>query len=243
MQDFINCLADLKHSLKLAISNNIDLTEQKNNSLIDFKAKQKESIKKSLKNNISSLIKYSKKLEDNEDESVIEINKLTNKLANEKDIININRITHDIEKMFNKIKKPELERLRFDASIIPHEIKDDLSADFLELEKCFNASCLRSAVILCGRIIETSLHRKHYEVTGNDLLEKSPGIGLGNLLAKLNEKGIIIDPAISNQIHLINQIRIHSVHKKQNSFKPTKNQTQAVILYTIDIVEKLFSKS
>jgi len=46
MQDFINCLADLKHSLKLAISNNVDLTEQKNNSLIDFKAKQKESIKK-----------------------------------------------------------------------------------------------------------------------------------------------------------------------------------------------------
>ena len=91
-------------------------------------------------------------------------------------------------------------------------------------------------------MLEIALHRKYYELTKNDLLEKSPGIGLGNIIAKLKEKNITLDPALTNQIHLINQIRIFSVRKKKEAFYPSKQQTQATILYTLDILEKLFSK-
>lgn len=123
---------------------------------------------------------------------------------------------------------------------LPFDVKDEINADINELKKCFDSGCFRSAVILCGRILETALHRKYFEVAGNDLLEKSPGMGLGNLLARMEEKGISLDPGLTNQIHLINQVRIYSVHKKQQPFYPTKTQSQAIILYTTDVLKKLF---
>lgn len=123
---------------------------------------------------------------------------------------------------------------------LPAEIRGDVLADIAELDKCFRAGCYRSAVVLCGRILETALHRKYFEATGNDLLEKSPGIGLGNLIARMQEHGIKLDPALANQIHMINQVRVHSVHKKQEAFSPSMRQAEAMILYTIDVLEKLF---
>ncbi len=95
-------------------------------------------------------------------------------------------------------------------------------------------------MILCGRVLETALHRKYFDATGNDLLEKAPGTGLGNLIAKLAEKGIALDPGLPNQVHLINQVRVFSVHTKQQAFTPTKLQAEAIVLYTLDILEKLF---
>ena len=123
---------------------------------------------------------------------------------------------------------------------IPLDIKADVEADLDELDKCFKAGCLRSAVILCGRLLETALHRKYYESTGVDLLEKSPGIGLGKIIAKLSEKNVKLDPGLTQQIHLINNIRVFSVHKKQESFYPSKAQTQAIMLYTVDALRKIF---
>lgn len=125
---------------------------------------------------------------------------------------------------------------------LPSDIRDVVSADLMEITACIGAGCYRSAVILCGRVLETALHRKYYDATGNDLLEKAPGIGLGSLIAKLSEKGIALDPGLSNQIHLINQVRIFSVHTKKEVFTPTKNQTEAIVLYTTDVIEKLFAK-
>lgn len=123
---------------------------------------------------------------------------------------------------------------------IPHEIKDDLLADLTEIRKCFDAGCYRSAVILCGRVLEVCLHRKYYEATGTDALEKSPGIGLGNLIAKMRDKGVQMDPAVTQQIHLVNQVRVFSVHKKQQAFSPSKDQAQAIILYTTDLMNRMF---
>ena len=70
--------------------------------------------------------------------------------------------------------------------------------------------------------------------------EKNPGIGLGKLIAKMQEKGIQLDPGLTQQIHLINNIRIFSVHKKKELFTPSKQQTYAIIHFTLDIVNKLF---
>ncbi len=141
----------------------------------------------------------------------------------------------------NKIIYPTSEgKISFRLPSLPAEIREEMNIDLRELQKCFQTECYRAAVILCGRLLETALHRKYYEVTKNDLLEKSPGIGLGNLVAKLHDKNILLDPAIKQQIHLINQVRIYSVHKKQHTFSPNKDQTHAIILYTLDIIRNLF---
>ncbi|MBN2457588.1 hypothetical protein JXB31_00475 [Candidatus Woesearchaeota archaeon] len=123
---------------------------------------------------------------------------------------------------------------------MPPEIKPDIIADLRELERSFNSGCFRAATILCGRILETCLHRKYFEATGNDILEKNPGIGLGKLIAKLAEKNISFDPGLTQQIHLINQVRVYSVHVKKDSFYPTKQQTHAMVLYTLDAIGKMF---
>ena len=123
---------------------------------------------------------------------------------------------------------------------IPSEIKEEINADLEELEKCFNSGCYRSCVILCGRILETALHRKYFESTGKDLLEKAPGTGLGKIIALLKVQNVSLDPAITQQIHLVNETRIHSVHVKKEIFNPSPEQTQAIILYTTDILNRLF---
>jgi len=136
--------------------------------------------------------------------------------------------------------EPQPQKRMLNLPRLPVEIREDVAADAREVQACLDAKCYRSSVILCGRMMETALHRKYFEATGQDLLEKAPGIGLGNLIAKLAERGVKLDPGLSNQIHLINQVRVFSVHTKQDAFAPSKNQAEAIVLYTLDILEKLF---
>ncbi|MBU2639282.1 MAG: hypothetical protein KKG75_01085 [Nanoarchaeota archaeon] len=154
-------------------------------------------------------------------------------------------VLQDLEKLekLGKNLKVKNKKLHFKLkSFLPIEIKQDIEADLEELERCYLHNCFRSSIILCGRLLETALHRKYYELTGNDLLEKSPGIGLGKIIAKLKQKNIEIIPGLNQQIHLINQIRIFSVHKQSSYFQPNKEQTYAIILYTLDVLNKLFKK-
>jgi len=138
-------------------------------------------------------------------------------------------------------EKPRPERLKIQIpEKIPPSIRPHVFSDLRELEKSFNSECFRAATILCGRVLETCLHRKYYDATGLDILEKNPGIGLGKLIAKLAEKKVSFDPGLTQQIHLINQVRIHSVHVKKESFYPSQQQTYAMILYTMDVLEKMF---
>ena len=123
---------------------------------------------------------------------------------------------------------------------IPSEIRQEMLADMSELEKCYQSDCFRSAIILCGRLLEIALHRKYFDITNIDILDTNPGIGLGTLIAKLSEKGMHFDPGVTQQIHLINQVRIFSVHKKQEPFYPSSNQAQAMVLFTMDTLQKLF---
>ncbi len=134
----------------------------------------------------------------------------------------------------------EKEDLKFNIARIPEELKEEVLADMQELRQCYDARSYRSCVILCGRLLEVGLHRKYYETTGTDILEKHPEIGLGNLIAKLSEKKVKLDPGLTQQIHLINNVRISSVHKKKDVFLPSKAQANAIILFTLDTLEKLF---
>ncbi|MBU0535394.1 MAG: DUF4145 domain-containing protein [Nanoarchaeota archaeon] len=161
---------------------------------------------------------------------------------NRKEPKRVKELLSQIEEKASKISFPRAQAslLTIRMPKLPHEISADIKADLEEIKKCFDAGIYRSATILCGRVLETALHRKYYEATGVDILEKSPGIGLGNLIAKLKEKNVSLDPAITQQIHLINNVRIFSVHKKQEAFIPSKGQAHAIILYTVDVLGKMW---
>ncbi|MCB9361988.1 hypothetical protein H6504_01000 [Candidatus Woesearchaeota archaeon] len=145
-----------------------------------------------------------------------------------------------IKKAISKLSELNLTSTKRDIPVVPYDIRDEVVADIDEMYKCFDAGCYRSVVIICGRVMEVALHRVYYESTGQDILEKNPGIGLGKLIAKLSEKEFKFDPGLTQQIHLVNQVRIFSVHKKQDTFYPSKEQTQAMMLYTIDVLKRLF---
>lgn len=247
---FKKSLINLQNAISLAIKHKIDLNKNldKEKALYDYDEKQKIYYFNNLKSNLKLVKSDSLELpqlakHDIRNQPYInQILELMPELEN-KNLLKLDKIVKKlllITKQLN-FPKQDLEKTFTIPTNIPQEIKSEIKADIEELNKCFNNSCYRSSIILCGRLLETALHRKYYELTKNDLLEKSPGIGLGNIIAKLKEKNIQLDPAITNQIHLINQIRIFSVHKKKEAFYPTTQQTQATILYTLDILEKLFS--
>lgn len=232
----------LRADLYVLIKKNLSLESKKPN-VSDFKSQQHNALVKSIFANINLLEKHSHRLAKHPldeiwfkghplDEIWFQINALKKTKDPHKMLKAIDSIAGVLAGLPQKaaVKLPN----------INSAVKDELNADIGEMHRCFNAGCYRSAIIICGRILETALHRKYFEATGNDLLEKAPGIGLGSLVAKLSSKNIEIDPALGNQIHLINQVRIHSVHKKQKSFIPTKTQTRAIMLYTTDILNKLF---
>ena len=199
---------------------------QSGGSIADFKKQKQEGTRMRLKGAIQKLVQettgdpdaqsLAKKLEIAEPG---EMNKYLDKLAE-----------MAAEKPETTLKIPRL----------PADVSEEINADLREIQACMKAGCYRSAVILCGRVMETTLHRKYYEATGHDLLEKAPGTGLGNLIAKLADKGVKLDPGLPNQIHLINQVRVFSVHAKKEPFTPSKTQAEAIVLYTLDILDKLF---
>ncbi len=137
--------------------------------------------------------------------------------------------------------KAEPGKVKFESRMnFPIEIRADMQADLAELERAFNSGCFRASIILCGRLLETALHRKFYEKTGNDILEKHPEIGLGKIIAKLEELNVSLPAGLTQQIHLINQARIHSVHKKRDTLYPSREQAYATMLFTVDVLKKLF---
>jgi hypothetical protein len=147
-----------------------------------------------------------------------------------------------LKELENREPRKEKKELELDIKIpqMPKEIEEEIEADIAEMEKCFTSGLYRSSIILCGRILETALHRKMYEVTDKDVLESNPGIGLGKLIAKLKENDVEFLPGTAEQINLVNEMRINSVHKKQKTFYPTKEQAHATILFSMDILKKLF---
>jgi len=229
-------IESLKSAVKSVLSGKIEIFKTKFD-LENFKDKKAEYHKKTIEQSIRNLKAFNLCNEPNSAKIVSLVNEIDS-LYKEKKLDKILDAAESLSKI--PIAQKVVSGLKLAVPRVPFEIQAEVSADIKELEKCFNSDCYRSAIILCGRVLETALHRKYYDLTNNDILETSPGIGLGNMIAKLREKGFEFDPGVSEQIHLINQVRIYSVHKKQSTFQPTKEQAQAIILYTIDIVKKIF---
>ncbi|MBW3002032.1 DUF4145 domain-containing protein [Candidatus Woesearchaeota archaeon] len=241
MESLKRNLQDLAVALDNLRSNNVALTKpSKDAMLTDFKRNQDDYFRNAVYTAIRFIERDAGNLGTVPPENIKDaeqIKALSEKLALTTDVSELKLIVEHIAELAAKIKLPKKAKIR-----IPFDIKADVEADLAELQKCYDSGCYRSTVVLCGRLLETALHRKYFEATGNDLLEKSPGIGLGNLIAKLKENNVELDPGLSNQIHLINQVRVHSVHQKKDLFTPSREQAHAIMLYTMDILGKLFGK-
>lgn len=237
LAEFQQRIADLKRMTERARKEGISLTTTKQGSVLNFKAKQQEQLKASILTNIKTITNAASTLGIPPTHEVMNVIK---QLNGSQDVEEIDDAADNLLDLATSMQF-DTPQSAFKKPKVPAEIKNDIHADLDEVQRCIDAKCYRSAVILCGRILETALHRKYYEVTKNDLLEKSPGIGLGNLIAKLAEQNVKLDPALGNQIHLINQVRVHSVHQKHDAFRPSATQAQAIVLYTIDVLEKLFA--
>lgn len=248
--NFKKNLQSLRFALDSAIKQQVDLSTHidEAKALSEYKLRQRkysqERVETILKQFMDSCIELreNKKLDPVSRSMVAQILDLVTELNNVKKVDEFNHILKKIESLASEINLPVESTFVKIPKKLPPEVKGDLEMDLSEIQKCYDNGCFRSCVILCGRVLETALHRKYYEATGNDILEKNPGIGLGNLIAKMAEKNINLDPGLTNQIHMINQVRIFSVHKKKDAFYPSQQQTQAIILYTLDILEKLFGK-
>jgi hypothetical protein len=235
MGDFQRLVADLKEAVGRARKEGVSLAGEKAGSFKDFTAQNREQLRKAVQTALSAVTKAATGVLHGKPASLIQQMQIT------QDASKLDALADELLEM--AVDEDEIRPSLFPGKKprMPFEIHDDVTADLDEIKRCMDAKCYRSAVILCGRVLETALHRKYYEVTKNDLLEKSPGIGLGNLIAKLAEQNVKLDPALGNQIHLINQVRVHSVHQKNDAFKPSVAQAQAIVLYTTDVLEKLFS--
>jgi len=244
-------LLELKDMINTVLSRNIDFSSRIINDGYSFKQKEREyygrEIEKLMKKN-EAILSECFIAAPNDKRALMDASLMMKEL---KKMINERRFLEaivEIEKICGiapeiKIKESELPKSEFQLPYVPRVIFSETKASFDELIKCYEHGCYRSSLILCGRILEIAMHTKYFEATGRDLLEKSPDIGLGSLIMKFSEKNILLDPGLSNQIHLINQLRIASVHKKKQVFNPTKSQAQATILYTLDTIKKLFSKN
>ena len=248
MHKFSSSLQKFSSSLDRVMSHGIDISNVEDN-IADFSQKKKAYQSAFFKTSFNELLNSSSSLAGLEKENsaelingiLLKMNELK-KAFEGKNLEEMGKVTDALATMAADLRYPvEKTVLSFKIGNIPMEIAAEMNSDLNELERCFKAGCYKASVILCGRLLEAALHRVYYEKTENDLLEKAPGIGLGNLIAKIKDRGISLDPAISQQIHLINQVRIYSVHKKKESFNPGEGQTHAIILYTIDVIKNLFS--
>lgn len=247
MADFVNGIIQLKNALEKAKNYGLKLDKKTDfsRSILDYNKRRQLYYQNIVENCIKSIKEFKFDDVNIEDVNFFKIKNLLRIIRNsyeDKDFERLHKATCECLEISKQIKTNKVERLDLRANCVPLEIKDEVDVDLQEIRRCFENKCYRSSIILCGRILEIGLHRKYFEKTGIDSLEKSPGIGLGKLIAKLKEKEVLFDPGIDQQIHLINQVRINSVHKKKEAFNPTKEQTHATILYTIDTLNKLFIK-
>jgi len=245
MINFKRAVDRLNDALGKAKNQNVGLdSPPEERSFLDFNNRKKVHIYQMFYSAVEDVKKYLIEVSslNVNDPKVKEIIELANEL-DQKKLESLDKCAKRLKELVNYFDEGiEVKKVINKRVSLPDEINSEITADLEEMDKCFKNGCYRSSVVLCGRVLETALHRKYFETTNTDLLEKSPGIGLGKIIAKLEEKGIKLDPGLTQQIHLINQIRVFSVHTKKEAFYPSKEQAEAMMLFTIDVLNKLFKK-
>jgi len=244
LKNFKRSLEKLDAAIMRAEKEGIDLNAKGNVS--DFRKQKEEQRRTELRAALKDTLMFRWSPEEYEDESDSTINEIREICEKLGAAIEKNRMEEAKSLIKSAGEKARLLRELKNAGIeiklrpIPQEISEDIHSDFNEIKVCYDAGAYRSVTILCGRILETALHRKYFELTQNDLLETAPGLGLGKMVAKLSELNVELGPGISEQIHLINKVRVSSVHKKAAIVYPSKEQAHAMALYTVDVLNRLF---
>jgi len=128
-----------------------------------------------------------------------------------------------------------------DISHVPQDIREEIKLDFEEIRKCYYAEAFRSAIGICGRVLEILLARKYYEEKGIDATEQQWTIG--QLIRKCFEENVIDEPALGDISNLINRSRIDSVHSTRRLYRPQSDDAKSIIEFTISLVRKLFPPS
>jgi hypothetical protein len=249
MNSLRNSVEELEEALVKAAYYGVEMKPNfKNEIALSFKQKKEDVYQKNIHRNLQTIKnkawgltnEISDEGSKNRLMDVLESLNQLDKLYIAGDLKGMLRVVQQVKAAAERISIQKKEILTIRMPRLPNEIATEVEKDIDDIKKCFENGLYRSAIILCGRALETSLHRKYYEITGTDILEKNPGIGLGTLVAKLTDKSVRFDPGVTQQIHLINQVRVYSVHKKQEVFEPTREQAHATILFTLDVINKLF---
>ncbi|MEK6822876.1 MAG: DUF4145 domain-containing protein [Nanoarchaeota archaeon] len=249
LETFKKALGNVRFAVDKAQTAGVSLLDATRNSL-DFKSQKNAHLARDVVASVNVLEKEGKALhglaeEDSDVElKVIDMMKMIRTMKESIDLGVIRDGAHHLRNAISDlsvIKNEQFHTLDVKIPNIPADVRSDMERDLAEIKRCFDAECYRSVAILCGRLLEIALHRKYFDVTGTDLLEKAPGTGLGNMIKKLSEHSVIVDAGLMNQIHVINQVRVHSVHVKREAYNVSKDQAHAMALYTVDVVKKLFT--
>lgn len=125
-----------------------------------------------------------------------------------------------------------------DFSNIPQEIREETKLDFEEMRICYNSGAFRSAIIMCGRVLELQLAKKYFDSTGVDPIEQKWQLGF--LIGKCSERNVITDSAVGDICNFINHSRIGSVHASHAIHRPIQEETKSVIEFTISLLRRLY---
>lgn len=242
MEQSIEKLSELARNLNNVLNYMLKYELDRDIVLDEFKKQKQNHYNALLKNSLTEINQIGNKINNKVKQyhELVRVSELINGLVNTQGKYNQSELLKAVEELQKALPKVQKATLDFEIKNVPAVIKVEVLTDLAEAKKCFDNGCFRSCTILCGRILETCLHRKYYELTKKDILETSPGVGLGKLIAKLKELDVGFDPGITEQIHLINKIRIDSVHKKKVTFCPSRSQAHAMLLYSVDVINKLF---
>jgi hypothetical protein len=120
----------------------------------------------------------------------------------------------------------------------PQEIREETKLDFEEMKICYNEGAFRSAIMMCGRVMELLLAKRYFDSTTVDPIEQKWPLGV--LIKKCYEHNVITEPAVGDMCNFINHFRIGSVHSLHTIQRPIQEETKSVIEFTIGLLKRLY---
>ena len=111
-------------------------------------------------------------------------------------------------------------------------------SNFEEIRKCYNTGAFRSAIGMCGRILELILAVIYFK-------EKRcrphwARVEYRNPDSKMLWRWGVKWTSLGDIFNLINKSRIISVHRTRRLYRPDQDDTKAITEFTIGLVKKLF---
>jgi len=130
---------------------------------------------------------------------------------------------------------------------IPSKIRDEVEADFHEIERCYSAFAYRAVLAFCGRILEVALskkytdHQRRRHRSRTDIERTILDKPLGVIITECNRVKLASNiPGLEDQAKLINRVRVFSVHYKRARYDPDANDARGCVSFTIAALSKLF---